>query len=52
MPAKRRAHLEIRGIRSKQEVEAVADLYGKAFGDYARLHTKYRTMLLKRVPRE
>ena len=44
--------LEIRGIESRKELEAVADLYGKAFGRYGEPYRHYVDLLTKRVPRE
>jgi len=43
---------EIRGIRTRAEVFAVADLYGKAFRSYDWHYSRYVDFLLKRVPRE
>jgi len=43
---------EIRGIRTRAEVFAVADLYGKAFRSYDWHYSRYVDFLLRRVPRE
>jgi predicted N-acetyltransferase YhbS len=45
-------HYEIRGIETRAEVLKVADLFGKAFGNYPRLYPNYLDLLLKRMPRE
>ncbi len=42
---------EIRGIRTPAELEAVADLYGRAFEGYAWHYTRYKK-ILERLPRE
>ncbi|MFW6163014.1 MAG: GNAT family N-acetyltransferase [Planctomycetota bacterium] len=43
---------EIRGIESREEVEAVADLYGKAFEGYGWHYHNYTDLLFHRVPRK
>ena len=43
---------QIRGIRTRAEVFAVADLYGKAFRSYEWHFNRYVDFLLKRLPRE
>jgi len=52
MPSAKECSYGIRGIASRKEVLAVADLYGKAFGNYPRLYPNYLDLLLKRMPRE
>jgi predicted N-acetyltransferase YhbS len=44
--------LEIRGIGTRREVDAVADLYGKAFRGYEQHYRNYVDLLTRRVPRE
>jgi len=44
--------LELHAPRTRREVELVADLYGKAFGNYHHLHTRYLEKLFREVPRE
>jgi len=43
---------EIRGPRTRAEVVALADLYGKAFANWPRLYANYQDLLLRRMPRE
>jgi len=43
---------EIRGPRTREEVERIADLYGKAFNRYEWHIHHYRDLLYRRVPRE
>ena len=52
MPSIEPDALEIRGPRTRAEVEAVADLYGKGFGDYPHLYSSYVDRLSRRLPRE
>jgi len=53
MPPKKESldSYEIRGIRTRKEVLAVADLYGKAFGQYGWHYNNYTDLLLRRLPR-
>jgi len=44
--------VEIRGIETRKELEAIADLYGKAFRGYEQHYRNYMDLLTKRVPRE
>ncbi|MBM4032317.1 MAG: GNAT family N-acetyltransferase [Planctomycetes bacterium] len=54
MPAKRKppCPYEIRGPRTRQEAMALADLYGKAFGNWPRLFELCKDLFLHRMPRE
>ncbi|MFP4058190.1 MAG: GNAT family N-acetyltransferase [Candidatus Brocadiia bacterium] len=42
----------LRGVRTREEALAVADLYGKAFDGYEWHYKNYRDVMLRRVPRE
>ncbi len=54
MPARSQASssYEIRGPRTRQEVIALADLYGKAFANWPRLYDLYVDLFFHRMPRE
>ena len=54
MPAKRQpaCSYEIRAPRTRREAIALADLYGKAFGNWPRLYELCQDVLFRRMPRE
>lgn len=43
-------HCTVRGVETHDDVLAVADLYGKAFGAYPRNYDNYVDLLVRRVP--